>query len=89
MPQDEEHSFKQWWDAVALDEAVSVKVPHTEHSLRRYDMSTSLPLTKWPPNFRMILIYFFSTGDVPSLTTMPELFMHVCTFHFLFRIFIL
>ena len=35
MPQDEEHSFKQWWDAVALDEAVSVKVPHAEHGLAR------------------------------------------------------
>ena len=35
MPEDEEHSFKQWWDAVALDEAVSVKVPHAEHGLAR------------------------------------------------------
>ena len=33
--------------------------------IRRYDMSTSLPSTKWPPNFRMILIcYFFSADDV-------------------------
>ena len=34
-------------------------------TLRRYDMSTSLPLTKWPPNFSMILIcYLFSASEV-------------------------
>ena len=50
-------------------------------------MSTSLPLTKWPPNFRMILIcYFFSTNDVSSSTTKPEIFIHASTLHFGFRI---
>ena len=36
-----------------------------EDGLLRYDMSTLLVLTKWLPNFRMILIcYFFSADDV-------------------------
>ena len=53
--------------------------------LRRYDMSTSLPLTKWPPNFRMILIcYFFSVDAVLSSTTVPEVFTHASTLHSLF-----
>ena len=50
-------------------------------------MSTSLPLTKWPPNFRMTLIcYFFSTHDVSSSTTIPKRFIHDSTLHFGFRI---
>ena len=54
-------------------------------SLRRYDMSTSLPLTKWPPNFRMILIfYFFSVDAVLSSTTISEVFTHASTLYFLF-----
>ena len=45
-------------------------------------------LTKWPPNFRMILIcfFFFSTNDVSSSTTKPENFIHASTLHFGFRI---
>ena len=50
-------------------------------------MSTSLLLTKWPPNFRMILICsYFSANDVLSSTTIPELFIHASTLHFLFWI---
>ena len=53
--------------------------------LRRYVMSTSLPLTKWPPNFRMILIcYFFSAGGVVNSTTITELCIHASTLHFAF-----
>ena len=52
-------------------------------------MSTSLPLTKWPPNFRMILIcQFFPAHDVFSSTTVPELFIHSSTLYFGFRIWI-
>ena len=32
---------------------------------------------------------FFSAGDVSSSTNIPELFMNVYTFHFLFRISVL
>ena len=56
----------------------------------RYDMSTSMPLTKWPPNFRMILLcYFFSVDDVSRSTIIPELFLHASTLQFGFRISIL
>ena len=52
---------------------------------RRYDMSTSLPLTKWPPNFRMILIcYYFSVDAVLNSTTIPQVFIHTSTLHSLF-----
>ena len=58
--------------------------------VRRYDISTLLPLTKWPPSFRMILLcYFFSVDDVSRSTTIPELFIHSSTLHFGFRISIL
>ena len=54
---------------------------------RRYDMSTLLLLTKWPPNFRMILICnFFSADDVLSSTTITKLFIKASTLHFLYRI---
>ena len=54
---------------------------------RRYDMSTSLPLTKWPPNFRTILIcYFFTTDDVFSSKSILKLFIHTPTLHCVFRI---
>ena len=50
-------------------------------------MSTSLPLTKWPPNSKMILICdFFSADDVLSSTTIPKLFIQASTLHFLFWI---
>ena len=50
-------------------------------------MSTLLPLTKWPSNFRMILIcYFFSADDVSSPITIPNLFIHASTLHFGFQI---
>ena len=50
-------------------------------------MSTSLPLTKWPPNFSMILIcYYFSANDVSSSKTIPELSMDTSTLHLGFRI---
>ena len=49
-------------------------------------MSTLLPLTKWPPNFSMILIcYFFSANDVSSSNTIPELFMDASILHLGFR----
>ena len=50
-------------------------------------MSTSLPLTKWPPNFRMILICdFFSADDILTSTTITKLFIKASNLHFLFRI---
>ena len=50
-------------------------------------MSTSLPLTKWPPNFRMILIcIFFSVDAILSSTTISEVFTHASTLYFLFSI---
>ena len=50
-------------------------------------MSTYLPLTKWPPNFRVILIcYFFSAEYVLSSTTIPKLFIQASSLRFLFRI---
>ena len=35
MPQEETRSFKQWWDSVANDDTVDIKVPHGEHGLSR------------------------------------------------------
>ena len=41
--------------------------------------------TKWPTNFRMILIcYFFSVDAVLSSTTIPEVFIHASTLHSVF-----
>ena len=49
-------------------------------------MSTYLPLTKWPPNFRVILIfYFFSAEYVLSSTTIPKLFIQASSLRFVFR----
>ena len=57
--------------------------------VRRYDMSTSLPLTKWPLNFRTILICcFFTTDDVFSSKSILKLFIHTRTLHCIFRILI-
>ena len=37
---------------------------HDTHVVRRrYDMSTSVPLTKWRPNFRNILIRYFRSAE--------------------------
>ena len=49
-------------------------------------MSTSLPLTKWPPNFRLMNVLFFPVNDVSSSTTKPAIFIHASTLHFGFRI---
>ena len=50
-------------------------------------MSTSLPRTKWPPNFRMILICcFVTTDDVFSSRSTLKLFIHTPTLHCIFRI---
>ena len=35
MPQTVDQSFKQWWDAISLDEEVDVRIPHAEHGLSR------------------------------------------------------
>ena len=44
----------------------------------RYDMSTSLALTKWPPNFRIILIcYVFYADDFLSSISIPDHFMNM------------
>ena len=50
-------------------------------------MSTYLPLTKWPPNFRVILIcYFFSAEYVLSSTTISKFFIQASSLRFVFRI---
>ena len=56
-------------------------------TIRRYDMSTSLPLTKWPPNFRTYLICcFFTTNDVLGSKTILKLFIHTPNSLRVFRI---